>query len=334
MSSGGSALAPGWRRGPPGPAQPFSVPPAPLRECNRRQQVVAVLNRLYAAAFLRLYRLWKGQRRTLADCHRLLKGSWPPGDAPPPSPLLGEPSRSPGGHRGAPAVTGCLWLGSTPRLWRAWGWCWARPGAAEEFSHSPTPSQPRPRPHRDTAGVNLPPPPPPGPHPRPSRPPRAGSGHQEEAEAAAGVAGAPRGAEPPGRRPRAGLHGALRPAGGAGGGRAARLKGRGGAWDGEGVTLPSPPAQDPGGGRCLREDLRGGSGWVSPQPPPKKRRLSPSSSRPSTRRGLLGQAMEGWSSPPGWGALAQPSGSTFSPWIGENTPKSPDLEVKGGVGGG
>ncbi|NWR61227.1 ELMD3 protein, partial [Bucorvus abyssinicus] len=43
------------------------------RECNRRQQVLAVLNRLYAAAFLQLYRVWKGQRQTLADCDRLLK---------------------------------------------------------------------------------------------------------------------------------------------------------------------------------------------------------------------------------------------------------------------
>ncbi|KAM6191231.1 LOW QUALITY PROTEIN: ELMO domain-containing protein 3 [Sarcoramphus papa] len=43
------------------------------RECNRRQQVIAVLNDLYAAAFLRLYRVWKRQRKTVADSGFLLK---------------------------------------------------------------------------------------------------------------------------------------------------------------------------------------------------------------------------------------------------------------------
>ncbi|NXG92255.1 ELMD3 protein, partial [Stercorarius parasiticus] len=43
------------------------------RECNRRQQVIAVLNDLYAAAFLRLYRLWKWQHKTIADSGFLLK---------------------------------------------------------------------------------------------------------------------------------------------------------------------------------------------------------------------------------------------------------------------
>ncbi|NXY77831.1 ELMD3 protein, partial [Glareola pratincola] len=43
------------------------------RECNRRQQVFAVLNDLYAAAFLQLYRLWKGQHKTIADSSFLLK---------------------------------------------------------------------------------------------------------------------------------------------------------------------------------------------------------------------------------------------------------------------
>ncbi|NXG74308.1 ELMD3 protein, partial [Baryphthengus martii] len=43
------------------------------RECNRRRQVVAVLNDLYAAAFLRLYRVWKGQRKTVVDSDSLLK---------------------------------------------------------------------------------------------------------------------------------------------------------------------------------------------------------------------------------------------------------------------
>ncbi|XP_014814178.1 PREDICTED: ELMO domain-containing protein 3 [Calidris pugnax] len=43
------------------------------RECNRRQQVIAVLNDLYAAAFLQLYRLWKWQHKTVADSGFLLK---------------------------------------------------------------------------------------------------------------------------------------------------------------------------------------------------------------------------------------------------------------------
>ncbi|XP_071435165.1 ELMO domain-containing protein 3 [Pithys albifrons albifrons] len=43
------------------------------RECNRRQQVIGVLNDLHAAAFLRLSRLWKGQRATVADAAFVLK---------------------------------------------------------------------------------------------------------------------------------------------------------------------------------------------------------------------------------------------------------------------
>ncbi|NXW62660.1 ELMD3 protein, partial [Eurystomus gularis] len=43
------------------------------RECNRRQQVIAVLNNLYAAAFLQLYRVWKWQHKTIADSGVLLK---------------------------------------------------------------------------------------------------------------------------------------------------------------------------------------------------------------------------------------------------------------------
>ncbi|CAM9758051.1 unnamed protein product [Bubo scandiacus] len=43
------------------------------RECNRRQQVIAVLNDLYVAAFLQLYRVWKWQRKTVADSSFLLK---------------------------------------------------------------------------------------------------------------------------------------------------------------------------------------------------------------------------------------------------------------------
>ncbi|EOB02283.1 ELMO domain-containing protein 3, partial [Anas platyrhynchos] len=44
------------------------------RECNRRQQVIAVLNDVYAAAFLQLYRVWKSQHKTIADSGFLLKG--------------------------------------------------------------------------------------------------------------------------------------------------------------------------------------------------------------------------------------------------------------------
>uniref|UniRef100_A0A8B9EQQ4 ELMO domain containing 3 n=1 Tax=Anser cygnoides TaxID=8845 RepID=A0A8B9EQQ4_ANSCY len=43
------------------------------RECNRRQQVIAVLNDVYAAAFLQLYRVWKSQHKTVADSGFLLK---------------------------------------------------------------------------------------------------------------------------------------------------------------------------------------------------------------------------------------------------------------------
>ncbi|XP_066839487.1 ELMO domain-containing protein 3 isoform X3 [Anser cygnoides] len=43
------------------------------RECNRRQQVIAVLNDVYTAAFLQLYRVWKSQHKTVADSGFLLK---------------------------------------------------------------------------------------------------------------------------------------------------------------------------------------------------------------------------------------------------------------------
>ncbi|NWV06997.1 ELMD3 protein, partial [Ptilonorhynchus violaceus] len=43
------------------------------RECNRRQEVIAVLNDLYAAAFLRLFRLWKRQHGTIANAGFFLK---------------------------------------------------------------------------------------------------------------------------------------------------------------------------------------------------------------------------------------------------------------------
>ncbi|NXI11168.1 ELMD3 protein, partial [Irena cyanogastra] len=43
------------------------------RECNRRQQVIGVLNDLYAAAFLRLSRLWEEQHGTVTDASFFLK---------------------------------------------------------------------------------------------------------------------------------------------------------------------------------------------------------------------------------------------------------------------
>uniref|UniRef100_V9KUY9 ELMO domain-containing protein 3-like protein n=1 Tax=Callorhinchus milii TaxID=7868 RepID=V9KUY9_CALMI len=43
------------------------------KECNRRQQVVAVLNDFYVAAFLHLYQIWKTQRKTICDSGFVLK---------------------------------------------------------------------------------------------------------------------------------------------------------------------------------------------------------------------------------------------------------------------
>ncbi|KAM6234988.1 ELMO domain-containing protein 3 [Porphyrio hochstetteri] len=42
------------------------------RECNRRRQVIAVLNDLYAATFLQLYRVWKQEHKTIADSYYVL----------------------------------------------------------------------------------------------------------------------------------------------------------------------------------------------------------------------------------------------------------------------
>ncbi|KAF4802889.1 hypothetical protein TURU_021116 [Turdus rufiventris] len=47
------------------------------RECNRRQQVIGVLNDLYAAAFLRLSCLWKQQHGTVTNASFFLKGFFP-----------------------------------------------------------------------------------------------------------------------------------------------------------------------------------------------------------------------------------------------------------------
>ncbi|TRY98177.1 hypothetical protein DNTS_035003 [Danionella cerebrum] len=43
------------------------------KECNRRQQVVAVLNDFYVGTFLHLYQLWKTQRKTISDSGHVLK---------------------------------------------------------------------------------------------------------------------------------------------------------------------------------------------------------------------------------------------------------------------
>ncbi|XP_008334744.1 ELMO domain-containing protein 3 [Cynoglossus semilaevis] len=43
------------------------------KECNRRQQVVGVLNEFYVATYLHLYQLWKTQNKTIADSGFVLK---------------------------------------------------------------------------------------------------------------------------------------------------------------------------------------------------------------------------------------------------------------------
>nr|XP_014344417.1 PREDICTED: ELMO domain-containing protein 3 isoform X3 [Latimeria chalumnae] len=43
------------------------------KECNRRQQVVGVLNDFYIATFLYLYQLWKSQHKTISDSGFVLK---------------------------------------------------------------------------------------------------------------------------------------------------------------------------------------------------------------------------------------------------------------------
>ncbi|XP_076859347.1 ELMO domain-containing protein 3 [Brachyhypopomus gauderio] len=43
------------------------------KECNRRQQVVGVLNEFYAATFLYLYQLWKTEKKTISDSGYVLK---------------------------------------------------------------------------------------------------------------------------------------------------------------------------------------------------------------------------------------------------------------------
>ncbi|XP_051924080.1 ELMO domain-containing protein 3 [Hippocampus zosterae] len=43
------------------------------KECNRRQQVVGVLNEFYVATYLHLYQLWKTQQKTIADSGYVIK---------------------------------------------------------------------------------------------------------------------------------------------------------------------------------------------------------------------------------------------------------------------
>ncbi|OPJ61158.1 ELMO domain-containing protein 3 [Patagioenas fasciata monilis] len=52
------------------------------RVCNQRREVIAVLNDLYAAAFLQLYRVWKWQHKTIADSAPLLRGDISPSSTP------------------------------------------------------------------------------------------------------------------------------------------------------------------------------------------------------------------------------------------------------------
>uniref|UniRef100_A0A8C7WR32 ELMO/CED-12 domain containing 3 n=1 Tax=Oryzias sinensis TaxID=183150 RepID=A0A8C7WR32_9TELE len=44
------------------------------KECNRRQQVVGVLNEFYVATYLYVYQLWKSQQKTIADSGFVLRG--------------------------------------------------------------------------------------------------------------------------------------------------------------------------------------------------------------------------------------------------------------------
>uniref|UniRef100_A0A8C4RCB0 ELMO domain containing 3 n=1 Tax=Erpetoichthys calabaricus TaxID=27687 RepID=A0A8C4RCB0_ERPCA len=43
------------------------------KECNKRQQVVGVLNDFYVATFLQLYQIWKAQHKTISDSGIVLK---------------------------------------------------------------------------------------------------------------------------------------------------------------------------------------------------------------------------------------------------------------------
>lgn len=43
------------------------------KECNRRQQVVGVINDFYAATFLHLFQLWKNEQKTISDSGYVLK---------------------------------------------------------------------------------------------------------------------------------------------------------------------------------------------------------------------------------------------------------------------
>ncbi|XP_028852167.1 ELMO domain-containing protein 3 isoform X2 [Denticeps clupeoides] len=43
------------------------------KECNRRQQVIGVINDFYVATFLHLYQLWKNQKKTISDSGFVIK---------------------------------------------------------------------------------------------------------------------------------------------------------------------------------------------------------------------------------------------------------------------
>lgn len=103
------------------------------RECNRRQQVVGVLNDFYVATFLHLYQVWRTQQKTISDSGFVLKevetlakknpklmlrrlelflkarrsgaanqgeGAWPDPGAQQTSPFLGEPGGRNQGNSG------------------------------------------------------------------------------------------------------------------------------------------------------------------------------------------------------------------------------------------
>ena len=54
------------------------TPVSAHRECNRRQQVVGVLNDFYVATFLHLYQVWKSQQTTIAESGTVLRGTCTP----------------------------------------------------------------------------------------------------------------------------------------------------------------------------------------------------------------------------------------------------------------
>ncbi|KAI8479785.1 ELMO domain-containing protein 3 [Branchiostoma belcheri] len=46
------------------------------KECNRRQQIIAVINDFYVATFFHLYQIWKSQHKTIADSGYVIQGDF------------------------------------------------------------------------------------------------------------------------------------------------------------------------------------------------------------------------------------------------------------------